>query len=211
MTLFGPRIQYAAAGLELEHLARLPHEQFSSWFDDAVDASIEEPNAFVLSTVDHTGASNARVVLARGVTEDGIVFYTNYLSAKSRELSTAPEAAATFAWLKLHRQVRVRGNVHRVSDSESDAYFAGRPRESQLGAWASPQSEVIADRSVLDTSLRAVRERFGDGVIPRPPHWGGWRIVPEEWEFWQGRENRLHDRFRYRRDDASWQTQRLAP
>lgn len=211
MTLRDRRVQYETDGLDRSDLRDDPVEQFRAWYEEAASAGVAEPNAFTLSTVDHSGRPNGRVVLARGADERGLVFYTNYSSVKSGEVAAAPFVAATFAWLDLHRQVRVRGAVERLAAAESDAYFASRPRESQLGAWASPQSSVIDDRSELDARLADVRRRFGDGPVPRPADWGGWLIVPEEWEFWQGRPSRLHDRFRYERIDGGWTIKRLAP
>jgi pyridoxamine 5'-phosphate oxidase len=211
MTLRDRRVQYETAGLDSSDLVADPVHQFTAWYEQAAAAGVAEPNAFTLSTIDHLGMPNGRVVLARGVDDRGVTFYTNYSSAKSREMSATTTAAGTFAWLDLHRQVRFRGDVARLSAEESDAYFASRPRESQLGAWASPQSEVISDRSELDQRLVNARTRFGDGPIPRPEGWGGWLITPMEWEFWQGRPSRLHDRFRYTRSDTGWTINRLAP
>jgi pyridoxamine 5'-phosphate oxidase len=166
-----------------------------------------------VSTIDKHSAPDSRVVLARSVDKNGFVFYTNYDSAKSLQLITNPVASAVFAWLDLHRQVRVRGTVQRVSEQQSDEYFASRPRESQIGAWASPQSQVIPDRNFIEARLIEVREKFGDGQIARPETWGGWCIVPTTIEFWQGRPSRLHDRFIYTRstNDSHWQIERLAP
>jgi len=205
------RVQYETAGLDLEHLDSSPVTQWHRWYNEAVEADLPEPNAMVIGTVDTDGLPDSRVVLVRAVDDGGLCFYGNYQSAKGLQIAATPTAAAVFPWLALHRQVRVRGRVEVLSATESDAYFASRPRDSQLGAWASPQSEPITDRSVLDEKLAAAAARF-PGVVERPPHWGGWRLVPTEWEFWQGRPSRLHDRFRYSRQaDNSWTITRLAP
>jgi pyridoxamine 5'-phosphate oxidase len=185
MTLRDRRVQYETAGLDRADLVADPVRQFTAWYEQAAAAGVAEPNAFTLSSIDHRGVPNGRVVLARGVDERGVTFYTNYASAKSREVAASTTAAGTFAWLDLHRQVRFRGDVVRLSAEESDAY--------------------------LEELLSRAHTRFGDGPVPRPEGWGGWLIVPTEWEFWQGRPSRLHDRFRYTRSDVGWVINRLAP
>jgi pyridoxamine 5'-phosphate oxidase len=207
------RVQYETAGLDVGDLDADPIVQWQRWHDAALEAGVVEPNAMTLATIGSDGIPDSRIVLVRGLDARGLVFYTNYDGAKSQQLDANPVASATFGWLDLHRQVRVRGPVERVSAEESDTYFASRPRESQLGAWSSPQSDEIADRSVLDDLVAATAERFANAeVVPRPPHWGGWRLMPTEWEYWQGRPSRLHDRLRYRPDsDGTWNITRLAP
>lgn len=211
MSIRHRRVQYETAGLDVGDLSESPVEQWHRWYEDAESAGLPEPHAMVLSTVDTQGAPDSRVVLARGVDELGITFFGNYDSAKGQQLSVTDAASAVFPWLALHRQVRVRGSVRRVSEDDSDDYFSSRPRESQLGAWASPQSQVIADRSELDALLVEVSRRFDGRDVPRPPHWGGWLLVPVVFEFWQGRPSRLHDRLVYRRDGSTWSISRLAP
>ena len=211
MSLRDRRVQYETAGLDLADLAATPIQQWHRWYDEAVEAGVAEPNAMTVSSIDAEGQPDARVVLAREVNDEGFVFYTNYESAKGIQFAGAPFASAVFAWLDLHRQVRVRGEIEVVSSEESDAYFASRPRESQIGAWASAQSQVITGREELEAAVIEMTQRFMGGDVPRPPHWGGIRIVPSTVEFWQGRPSRLHDRFRYAWAGTQWSISRLAP
>jgi pyridoxamine 5'-phosphate oxidase len=187
-----------------------PFRQFAAWLDAAITAGVQEPNAMSLATVDGEGRPSVRTVLLKGVHAGAFVFFTNYDSDKARDLAARPECALLFGWITVGRQVTVSGTAQRVPEEDSDAYFATRPRGSQIGAWASPQSSVIAGRAELDERRRVIEERF-PGDIPRPPHWGGFRVVPRQIEFWQGRADRLHDRFRYRRAGDDWTVDRLGP
>ncbi len=206
------RVQYETAGLDRDDLDESPVQQWHQWYLDALDAGLPEPNAMAISTIADDGMPDSRIVLARGVDDEGITFFGNYESAKGRQLDANPLASAVFPWVGLHRQVRVRGTVEVLSRFESDAYFASRPRESQIGAWASPQSTVIADRDELEQLVAGFTAEFEGREVPRPSHWGGWLLIPESYEFWQGRPSRLHDRFRYRSDDdGAWIIERLAP
>ncbi|MEI7464736.1 MAG: pyridoxamine 5'-phosphate oxidase [Burkholderiales bacterium] len=197
---------------ELDESASLadPLAQFELWLQQALSSELPEPNAMTLATVGADGRPSTRVVLIKGCDARGIVWFTNYDSRKGRELATHPQAALQFHWVELERVVRIEGRVEKVDAAESDAYFASRPLDSRIGAWASPQSEVIPSRNVLVTNAA----RYGAQYLlnpPRPPHWGGYRLVPDRWEFWQGRRSRLHDRLRYRMEEHQWIRERLAP
>jgi pyridoxamine 5'-phosphate oxidase len=198
-------------GLHERDLAPDPMAQFATWFEEAKAAGVPEPEAMCVATALH-GIPSARMVLLKAFDSRGFVFFTNYDSRKGRDLSANAVAALVWRWFPVMRQVRAEGPVERISAEESDQYFASRARGSQLGAWASAQSTVVPDRAALDAAMAAVDARFGDiGVVPRPPWWGGLRVVPESVEFWQNRENRMHDRLRYVREPPGWRVERLAP
>ena len=205
------RLDYDVGRLFEADMAADPIQQWQAWFDAAAEHGVYEPNAMVLCTVDQGGWPQARNVLVKGVDERGFVFYTNYESAKAAELEWAAKASLLFSWLPMHRQVRIVGMVTRVSAEESDSYFAARPRGSQIGAWASPQSDLIASPEVLERAVAEVEARFGDGPVTRPPFWGGYRVAPVLFEFWQGRPSRLHDRIRYVWRRSEWELERIAP
>jgi pyridoxamine 5'-phosphate oxidase len=205
------RKNYTQAGLLETDVAADPFQQFQLWFEQAVAANLLEPNAMTIATVTAEGKPSARIVLLKGFDEHGFVFYTNYDSQKGVELQQCPYAALVFLWGDLERQVRIEGKVELVEIEEATAYFHSRPASSQLGAWASDQSTVIANRSILETRLQQLETEYIEREIPKPAHWGGFRVVPTEIEFWQGRPSRLHDRLRYQLVDGVWKIDRLAP
>jgi len=206
------RSNYALSGLHETDLLETPFQQFQLWLEQAIAAELPEPNAMTLATLSEQGKPIARMVLLKGLDEKGFVFYTNYDSAKGKQLTETNWAALVFWWAGLERQVRVEGTVEKISPEESDAYFQSRPKASQLGAWASPQSQVIESRDVLEKRLAQLEEKYATEKVPRPSHWGGFRVIPTAIEFWQGRPSRLHDRIRYEFDEkGDWFYQRLAP
>jgi pyridoxamine 5'-phosphate oxidase len=212
MSPANPRPDYSLQGLIETAAHANPLEQFRRWLDEAVDARLHEPLAMTLATTSLEGKPAARMVLLRGFDERGFAFYSNRASRKGRELEASPHAALVFYWAELDRQVRIDGKVEWTSDAESDAYFQSRPRGHQLSAWASSQSEIIAGRAFLEREMAELTARYEGKEIPRPPHWGGYRIVPNTIEFWQGRPNRLHDRLLYSREaNGTWRRQRLSP
>ena len=212
MSLSDLRREYTLAGLKESDLDPNPFKQFDIWFQQALAAGLPEPNAMTLATATLDGKPSARIVLLKGFDEGGFVFFTNYESQKGRELLANPRAALVCYWIELERQVRISGGVSRVSVEESEEYFQSRPLGSQLGAWASQQSEVVGGRKILEDKLEQLTREYQTKPVPLPPHWGGYRVAPETLEFWQGRPNRLHDRLRYTRQSSSqWLIERLSP
>ena len=205
------RQNYAKHELTRSSVRDDPFEQFAVWFDEARKAEIFEPNAMTLGTASADGRPSGRVVLLKGFSPQGFTFYTNYNSAKGRELSENPNCFLHFFWNELERQVIIRGSASRTAPDVSDEYFASRPYESQLGAWASDQSSVVESREALERRFSELRERYKEGQVSRPPHWGGFLVTPDEFEFWQGRPSRLHDRIRYKMTDRHWRIDRLSP
>ena len=211
MKIAGLRKEYTQAGWRRAELAADPIVQFRLWFEQALQAVLPEPNAMTLATVDEHGFPVARIVLLKGLDERGFHFFTNYQSAKARQLAKTPRAALVFHWVELERQVRILGTVRKLALEDTEQYFQSRPRGSRLAAWASDQSEVLADRAALESRWEAMEKRFPEEIVPVPPFWGGYAVNPVSVEFWQGRPSRLHDRFRYTRLETAWKLERLAP
>ena len=211
MDLADFRKEYSEVGLHRKDLCARPVEQFGLWFSQAVECGLHEPNAMTLATVDAVGMPFQRTVLLKYFDEDGFVFFTNYGSRKARQMAENPQVCLLFPWVVMERQVIIQGRAEKVSTAESLRYFASRPRESQMGAWVSNQSETITSRKFLLQKLAEIREKFSHGEIPLPSFWGGYRVVPTAIEFWQGGPARLHDRFLYRKQEAGWEIERLSP
>lgn len=206
------RKEYSKASLTIEDVHADPIQQFNKWFNEAVAAKVDEPNAMTLSTVTSIGQPSGRIVLLKGVERDRFIFFTNYQSQKGKELENNSACALTFFWPALERQVRIQGIATRISEEASTAYFQSRPLGSQIGAWASPQSAAIGDRTILENRVKELEKKYeGQAVLPRPKQWGGYEVTAHELEFWQGRQSRLHDRLVYQYDGSNWKIQRLAP
>ena len=211
MSLADLRKDYSLSGLTEKDLVKDPFRQFQKWFTEAEAAKIPEPNAMVLATCNRDGRPSSRVVLLKAFDGRGFVFYTNYDSRKGRDLEATGKASLLFPWIALERQVEVVGTVSKVAREETEAYFHSRPHASQIGAWASQQSSILSGRAALEESAKAIEKKYAGQQVPVPPHWGGYRVLPESVEFWQGRRSRLHDRLRYRREKDGWVVERLAP
>ena len=206
------RRDYSQGSLLESDLPEHPMDLLRGWLQYALDQNVPDANAMSLATLDADGYPTGRIVLLRDTTPQGLHFFTNYQSAKGREIAVEPKASVNFFWSTIERQIRVRGHLEKLSARDSDEYFASRPRASQIGAWASPQSDVIPDRAFLDRQMNDIRHRFEhEASVPRPPHWGGYRLIPNQFEFWQGRPSRLHDRMRAKLENNNWLWQRLAP
>jgi pyridoxamine 5'-phosphate oxidase len=211
MSIADIRVDYQLKSLAESEVAKNPFDQFSIWWEEAVQSAIVEVNAMALSTVSPEGRPSSRIVLLKGYNEEGFVFFTNYTSDKGKQIAENQNVSLLFFWKELERQVRIEGTASKIAANESDAYFNSRPVGSRLGAWASPQSQKIVDREILNKELEKVTAQFQEQEIPRPPHWGGYRVHPTRIEFWQGRSSRLHDRILYEQVDQQWQISRLAP
>ena len=210
MDIAGIRRDYKLKQLDKTDVSQDPLVQFKAWFKEALDAKVMEPNAMNLSTIKVSGKPSSRIVLLKDIEENGFVFYTNYESNKGQQLAHEPFAALCFFWPELERQIRIEGKITKVSSAVSDEYFQSRPYESRIGAWVSPQSQIISDRNILEKTFQLVKEKYNK-VVPRPAHWGGYILMPDSMEFWQGRESRLHDRMMYENKNNIWELNRLAP